>query len=98
MKELDDLKVGFTSGSKKDTKYIVWTRQKLIWLLAKDGASMGSQLYLLVIKHIIDVHKCLMPKRVGASSIGAYMHHLKSGKSIFFDVRKPGRCNTGMES
>ena len=88
--ELNELKVGFTSGGCNDARCFAGTRQKLIWLLSRDGASKGSMLYSLGIKYMADVHKCHMPKRVGNSYNIAYMNDLKTGTPVYFDVLKSG--------
>ena len=89
-KELNELKVGFTSGGCNDARCFAGTRQKLIWLLSRDGARKGSMLYSLGIKYMADVHKCLMPKRVGSSHNIAYMNDLKTGIPVYFNVSKLG--------
>ena len=47
-------------------------------------------LYSLGIKYMADVHKCLMPKRVGSSYNIAYMNDLKTGTPVYFNVSKSG--------
>ena len=96
--ELNELKVGFTSGGSNDSRCFARTRQKLVWLLSRDGASKGSMLYSLGIKYMADVHKCLMPKRVCSSHSIAYMNGLETGIPVYVNVLKSGGWDMCMAS